>query len=739
MAPEALAPLVERLARARGIGDAYHSYQGELKHFTLATKAAILTAMHCRLGSAAELEAQIDESEAVHPVGLLGDVVVLRAGVRTARVNTPAIEHNALLRWSVQLEQGGGRTGEVRCWDLPERGSWQGGGRWYVLRDLPLPLDLPPGYHRLEIDLEGAGREGCALIVAPDKCHEPPDVARGGKIWGVAVQLYTLRSADNWGLGDFADLRDLLRLAATAGAGFIGVSPLHALFPSDPTLYSPYSASSRHALNVMFIDVAGVSEVKESPRAQAHMADASFRAQLTQVRGASQVDYCAVASLKLPVLLAAFERFRDEHLARNSARAGEFRAFLRERGEALRLHTVFDALDAHLRRKHGSGAGWHNWPKEFHTPDSDAVRQFATRHAGEVDFHAYLQWLAASQLDEVRALARELGMQIGLYGDYAVGVNASGSETWSDQSLYCTGAAIGAPPDPLGVAGQEWGIPPQDPRQLRRTAYAPFVALLRASMRWAGALRLDHVMALFRQWWVPRGFKSVDGGYVHYPLDDMLGVVALESARGGCLVVGEDLGVVPDEIRRALPEFGVYNYKVLLFEQRGGEFVAPADYTRHALAVVTTHDLPTLRGWWAGHDIDLWERLGFYADGSVGERARADRARERRKLLAALRREELWAAEQAPRTDAPAIETPTPPYSAELCRAVHVYLARSRAALVTVQLEDMIGMLEPVNIPGTSSEYPNWTRRMTASAREIFARADARALAAAMSTARMGP
>jgi 4-alpha-glucanotransferase len=302
-----------------------------------------------------------------------------------------------------------------------------------------------------------------------------------------------------------------------------------------------------------------------------------------------------------------------------------------------------------------------------------------------------------------------------------VGVNASGSETWSDQSLYCTGAAIGAPPDPIGPGGQEWGIPPQDPRQLRRTAYAPFVALVRANMRACGALRLDHVMALFRQWWVPRGFKSADGGYVHYPLEDLLGVVALESHRNACLVVGEDLGVVPDEIRRALPQFGVYHYKVVLFEQKGGEFVAPADYTRYALAAVTTHDLPTLHGWWSGHDIDLWEKLGFYPEPSVGERRRAERQLERERLLRALRREKLW-------PDADVV----PEYSAELGRAVHVYLGKSPTALVTVQLEDMIGMLEPVNVPGTSSEYSNWTRRMTASAAEIFAREDVRGLCAAM-------
>ena len=355
----------------------------------------------------------------------------------------------------------------------------------------------------------------------------------------------------NWGIGDFSDLRELLVLAAEAGANFVGISPVHALFPSDPTLYSPYSASSRHALNVMFIDVAAVLEVKENPRAQALMNDPAFRTRLAQARATRQVDYAGRgrasrcpccrrrSSGSAPSIFRATPRARPR-VARSCASAAS----------RMRLHTLFDAIDSWLRRHRATGAGWHNWPEEYRRPDSEAVRRFAEQHADEVDFHGYLQWIAAEQLGAVRALARELGLSVGLYGDYAVGVNASGSETWSDQTLYCMGAAIGAPPDPLGVAGQEWGIPPQDPRALKRAAYAPFAALIRASMRACGALRLDHVMALFRQWWVPRGFKSADGGYVHYPLEDLLGVVALESHRNECLVVGEDLGVVPDEIRR---------------------------------------------------------------------------------------------------------------------------------------------------------------------------------------------
>ena len=495
-----------------------------------------------------------------------------------------------------------------------------------MLRDLALPEDLPLGYHRLSLELEFAGSETAPLIVTPDKCHEPADLGAGARLWGVAVQLYTLRSANNWGIGDFSDLAELLRLAAAAGAGFVGISPVHALFTSDPLQFSPYSASSRHALNVMFIDVSSVLEVQGSRRALALMADPGFNARLAQGarrharglcrRGQSQAAGTAGRLRALSHRAPGAAHHARRRLPRLPARAR------RAACACTRCSKPSMAIYAAITAR---AAGWHNWPEEYRHPDNAAVKRFAESHADDVDFHGYLQWLAAEQLGAVRQLARELGLSVGLYGDYAVGVNASGSETWSDQTLYCTNAAIGAPPDPLGPGGQEWGIPPQDPRVLRRTAYAPFTALVRASMRNCGALRLDHVMSLFRQWWVPRKFKSVDGGYVHYPLEELLGVVALESHRQQCLVVGEDLGVVPDEIRRALPQFGVYHYKVVMFEQQDNEFVAPGDYVRHALATVTTHDLPTLHGWWSAHDIELWEKLGVLC-GRGGRGARARRA-----------------------------------------------------------------------------------------------------------------
>ena len=281
--------------------------------------------------------------------------------------------------------------------------------------------------------------------------------------------------------------------------------------------------------------------------------------------------------------------------------------------------------------------GWPVWPPQLRDPQHPGVREFEAAHARSVQFYSWLQWLADEQLRGVQDLARELGMPLGLYGDYAVGVNPSGSETWSDQAVYRMGAGIGAPPDALALKGQDWGIPPQDPYALIAERYRPFRDLVSANMRHFGALRLDHVMALFRQWWVPAGLGATNGGYVHYPVDDLMSVLALESARHRCLVVGEDLGTVPDEMRRAMAEFAVYSYKVLLFEkQHDGRFKRPEEYSRRAIATVTTHDLPTLRGYWEGRDLELRDRLQLFPSEEVHRRVADERVRDRAQLLAAL-------------------------------------------------------------------------------------------------------
>jgi 4-alpha-glucanotransferase len=699
---------LERLARLHGIGDAYHDFRGKLRYFSAETKAGILRAMGALgtddIGHAPQsrLLPPVAASNS-HRIGV--DLWLSRADI------------GSTLKWIVYCEDGARHEGSLSSADCPEQWSGEADGQAFSRRRFELPLDLPAGYHDLDASIGAEPGVRCRLIIAPEKCYEPAGIDSDKRLWGVAVQLYTLRSERNWGMGDFADLVELIRWLGSLGAGFIGLNPLHALAPAAPDHASPYSASNRHFLNVLYIAVPQVSEYAMCPAAQRKVASKRFAARLARVREPGEVDYVAVAALKLEILQLLYDDFRERHLAGATPRAAMFRAFVASGGELLEQHARFDALDRFLCEKKKCTPGWSNWPEEYRDPHGAASMGFAAAHSRRIEFFLYLQWLADGQLREAQALARNLGMPIGLYGDYAVGANASGSETWSDRSCYRLAAEIGAPPDPLALKGQAWGVPPQDPLSMQQDRLQGFVALIRNNMRYYGAMRIDHVMSLFRLWWVPAGMSATDGAYVHYPLHLLFAAVALESQRNRCLIVGEDLGVVPDEVRAAMPLYGLYHYKVMLFEQEGGRFRRPAEYTRLALATVTTHDLPTLRSFWGTDDIALRERLHLYPNDEVRERILRERSADREALIGALRDEDLAPPESAGGGRA---------YSAELVQALHVYLARSAAALVSLQLDDLLGMIDPVNVPGTSGEYPNWRRKMNENLETIAARADLR-------------
>jgi 4-alpha-glucanotransferase len=707
--------LIEKLAGLRGVADAYQNYLGELQHFSLETKAGILSAMGCAVDDNNALAAEIAHIETARWRRFLPAV----ATTRTARVgfdiNVTAREFGGTIVWRVIFEDGARLDGAVSSADCAE--VWRGevAGSWITRRRFELAVDLPPGYHELEAKIAGGAAERCLLMVSPPKCFEPAAIAAGRRLWGIAVQLYTVRSQVNWGIGDFRDLEMLIRWMASSGAGFIGVNPLHALAPADPARASPYSASSRQFLNVLYISVPAVPEFADCLAARARMADPEFAHRLHELRALTLVDYRGVADLKFEILALLHQEFRDKQLARRSERGRGFLEFVARRGLSLQLHARFDALDCHFRATNGSASGWMSWPQEYRDVNGSAAARFALDHPTEVEFYAYLQWLAHEQLVQAQALARELGMPIGLYGDYAVGANPSGSETWVDQASYCLGAEIGAPPDPLALKGQGWGIPPPDPAVLQAQPLHGFVQLIRDNMRYYGALRLDHVMSLCRLWWVPAGCAATAGAYVHYPLHQLLTALSLESARGSCLVVGEDLGVVPDEMCRAMPEFGLYHYKVLLFEKISGRFRRPDEFARHALATATTHDLPTLHSYWEGRDIELRRRLNLYPNEKIESDVVRERDHDREMLLSALREQGINPAHPS---------TPLEPYTDELGHALHLYLARSSTALVALQIEDLLGMIDPVNVPGTFSEYPNWQRKLSASIEDMAARSD---------------
>lgn len=635
----------------------------------------------------------LGEAPARRAKPVLDPVTVLRADRALA---VPVHGDGRPLRWEVVEEDGTVRSGTAAL-----RGA--AGRRRLVLPPLPL------GYHRLIV---GAGprTETTDLIVVPGRAYQPacvrpsrPHEGRGA--WGLAVQLYGLRSERNWGIGDFTDLAGLVERAAPLGAAAIGVNPLHALFPDQPEQASPYSPSSRLFLNTLYLDVTAIEDFAACAAARTLVDSPEFQRRLDGLRRAEFVAYADVAACKQRVLALLYESFRDRHLANpEDRRSRAFRAYQRRAGASLRRFATFQAVRETLAADDAAHRSWRRWPAEFRDPASRAVAEFADSHLAHVEYHEYLQWQADLQLAHAADRARADGMGVGLYQDLAVGFDPDGADAWAMQDTLVAGWSIGAPPDGYNLSGQNWGLTPPHPGRLQAMAYRPIVEMLRANMRHAGALRIDHVLGLKRLFWVPEGARPADGAYIRYPFDDLLGLVALESVRNRCLVVGEDLGTVPKGFRRALNDRGIFSYEVLYFARDRAGFRPPRRWPRDALATVSTHDLPPLAGFWTGADIELRDRLSLYPEKSLVAQDRRDRDAARKALNAALR-----AARLQPGGDTVPIE------------AVHRFLARTASRLAMAQIEDMIGQVEPANVPGTVSEHPNWRRRLPQPLDAVFA------------------
>ncbi|MBT2325468.1 malto-oligosyltrehalose synthase [Variovorax paradoxus] len=636
------------------------------------------------------------------------------------------------LRWQLDEEAGARHEGELDVSALPELARAEQEGERWCERELSFAPALPPGYHRLRID----GIAGETLIVsAPSRCWRPAALQDGGRVWGPAVQLYALRSPRNWGIGDFGDLAQLVTQMAARGADIVGLNPLHALFPHNPAHASPYGPSSRRQLNVLYIDVEAVEGFAACDAARQLVHSLEFQTRLARLREAPLVDYAGVAAAKFEVLRLLYAHFRGEHLsADGGARDDAGRAFLdfvAEGGQALYRHALFEALQAHFHAADEAVWGWPAWPEAFRDPAAPEVAAFAEQHAERVQYHQYLQWLAARQLARAGERCKALGLGVGLYLDLAVSVDRGGSEVWSERACFAAEASVGAPPDEFNPGGQGWGLPPLRPDRLRADRYRLFIDTLRANMRNAGALRIDHVMGLMRLFWIPPERSAGDGAYVHYPLAELLAIVALESQRNRCTVIGEDLGTVAPEMREALARVDVLSYRLLFFERsEEGEFKPAAEYPADALAAISTHDLPTLAGWWSGEDLRLRLKLGLFPELVLFERQLLDRARERVGLLLKLQHAGLLSAEEV------AEAMGHPRLAPRTVEAVHAFLASAPSAIMMVQLEDALGVCEQVNMPGTTAEQPNWRRKLPLDLPSLAASESVSRLCAAMAALR---
>jgi 4-alpha-glucanotransferase len=709
-----------RLAGLVGIESRYTDALGETRDASEQTLLALVAAFGLPsdpTGAAAELAAR----DAAAPFGL-GPAHIVPAEDPQPHLPLRLPAGVARVVWHCRFESGEEASGEIPV----EQARFA----------LPLPPAMPLGYHRLALSAGTLAAE-IDLIVAPAQCYLPPQLRAGARSWGLTCQLYGLRSARNWGIGDLTDLAGLARGAGNCGAAALGLNPLHARFAAEPWHVSPYSPSSRTALDYLAIDPTAIPGFAEAEDVRVLMAGEWFAATQHAARAAELIDYGAVAACKQPVLEALYTRFCKTDLGPGGAARTElgrsFRDFQQSGARALADFAVFEALHEHHRRA-GLGFSWRGWPVRLCDPRSPAVAEFAAAHRERVEFFEFLQWQADCQLAAAAASGRAGGLTIGLYRDLAVGADPNGAEAWADQELVAPVASIGAPPDALSRTGQDWGLAPVNPLVLRRRGFAPFVACLRANMRHAGILRIDHVMSLARLYWIPDGMKATEGCYVSYPFGELMRLVALESGRQRCAVVGEDLGTVPEGFRETMRAADILSYRVMAFERcADGAFVPPAEYPALAAASAATHDLATLKGFWLGRDIAWRRRLGLYPNPAAEAADIAERGRDRRLLLEALVREGLLPPDAAARLLSNAGERNC---STELGDAILRYLALSRARLMLLQIEDLAGETEQANLPGTTDGHPNWRRRLGRSLDELTRGPELRRISALIGEAR---
>lgn len=551
-----------------------------------------------------------------------------------------------------------------------------------------------------------------------------PGWLEAGRSWGIALQLYALRSKRNWGIGDFADLVAFADIAATLGADFLGLNPLHAMFIAAPERTSPFSPSSRRFLNPLYIAIDAI------PGFTPQLVDEK---ELETLRATEFVDYGKVSALKLTALAELWPTWRGLSSVEGTYAHEAFAAFSAAQGDPLARHALFEALSLAMVAQ-GHASGWRDWPAAFHDIEGPAVADFASAHRDEIAFQMWLQWLANVQLGEVQAVLSAKGMRIGLYLDMAVGEAPDGSTCWTDPELTMADVHIGAPPDYFSLTGQDWNLAPLAPNVLVKRNLAPYADVLGTTMSSAGALRIDHAMAVRQLFLVPEGGSPAEGAYVHYPMGAMISALAHLSHTHETIIIGEDLGNLPWGFREVMARAGMLSYRILYFERYDHGFIAAHDYPRESIACLSTHDLPTFEGWWRGADIALRQAHDLIdAQGAAGQAAQRQSEREQlaeRLIEHGLISETTRVAGLAAANDA---KTPLP---ADLVVGVHRYLASTPSRMMAVRLEDMCGQRDPVNLPGTVGSYPNWSRKLAPQIESLAGAPLFNALGAALAAAR---
>lgn len=711
-----------RLARAAGIATEWVDACGVPQTVSPATVQAILRALDLPCDTEAECEASAIRL-ADEEVRLAMPPLITALVGREIVFSPHAKLHG--LAYRIELENGG---------EIIE----------HVSSNTDLPACIAAvnqiGYHKLSV-----GPHQVTLAVAPLRCFSVADAVDGasGKtaeaaikaaqakdsqhgaphLWALAAQLYSLRHDHDHGVGDFKALEILTRSAAAQGASAIAISPVHAMFSANLYHYSPYAPSSRLFFNAMHIAPAAICG--EAALTEL-VAELGLQQEQQRLRDCELIDWPAASQWQLAVLRALYERYD-----RQSAGWQEFLRFRSEGDVMLEDHARFEALHAAMRNN-GIEGDWRSWPAKYRHPRSGEVAAFAAANENEVCFHAFLQWQAAAGLQQAQAGAREAGMAIGLISDLAVGAEGGGSQAWSRQNEMLEGISVGAPPDILGPLGQNWGLSAFSPRAMRQQGFQAYIEMLRAAFRHAGGVRIDHILGLARMWLVPNHAAGTEGAYLRYPFDDLIRLIALESHRYRAIVIGEDLGTVPYGFSDTLGDAGLMGIRVLWFEHDNQRFKDAAHWSDRAIATTSTHDLPTVLGWWRGNDIAWRDKLHLMAPGTDAQHAYVERAQERHALLEALQRQaDRDHTGQTINEDLSA-DNPDPP----LTRILQ-FVGSTPAPLVIIPLEDALAQMEQPNLPNTIDTHPNWRRRLPENTADMLGRQATIARLAALNQARL--
>lgn len=541
------------------------------------------------------------------------------------------------------------------------------------------------------------------LIITPDACY----VLKNRRTWGLSINLYSIKSENNWGIGDFTDLIRLVEEASKLKCNFIGINPLHAIPNTEPFGISPYSPISRLYKNFIYLDLNTIDEFNEVKKNK----DLSLFKQIQELKNKEFIDYEKIANLKLNLLRKCFLSFYEEQYLKNTERANGFKRYIDEEGIDLEKFAIFNLIYSFIN-KGKKIFGYEKWDDVYGKAGIELIENIKKKFKKEILFYMYIQWLIDLSLKSIYEKIEEKELIVGLYFDLAIGASKISSDVWSYKDLFVDKMSIGAPPDDFSPEGQNWGIPPLRPDKLRESGYELFIKTIRKNMKYGGALRIDHALGLFRLFWIPEGMSPKDGAYVKYPAEELIRIIALESVLNKCIVIGEDLGTIGENVRETLQKFKMLSYRLFYFERNYPDpsFLEPDKYPEMALCAITTHDLPTIYGYWIGRDIEMRKKFSKILDERYYDEQLSLRKRDKFLIVSALKKQGILPLDYPEDTEMNPI----------LCNAIYEYLAKTPCMLLLVSIDDILGTIDQQNLPGVVAGYPNWKRKCKFTLEEII-------------------